>query len=324
MKNRITEKFGIEYPVIMAAMGWVSDAKSVAAVSNAGGMGIIGPNSGQLTVDSDPIETAERTRRVIQDVRKLTDKPFALNYLLPIPTIEQTYTYADPLFKMMKEEKLEYVLTSGHEVDEREIDKMLNAGFKVIHRDICPTVESCVKASKLGVEAIIVTGYEAGGHMNTHKISLLSLLPQVTDIVTDMPIIAAGGIVSAKGARAAKAMGAEGVYVGTALLLAEESPVHDKCKQVIIDANAEDLVEFKASIGHLRSTKTKMARRAYLYDRGGATEFEMGEAYMGGFRIAMTLGDIDNGVVTVSEAVGALHEIKPAKQIVEEIAQGFE
>jgi enoyl-[acyl-carrier protein] reductase II len=323
MKNRVTEKLGIKYPVIMAAMGWVSDAKSVAAVSNAGGMGIIGPNSGQKTVDSDPGETAERTRHVIQDVRKITDKPFALNYLLPIPTIETTYTYADPLFNMMKEEKLEYVLTSGHEVDEREIDKLLNAGFKVIHRDICPTVESCAKASKLGVEAVIVTGYEAGGHMNTHKISLISLLPQVTDLVTDIPIIAAGGIVSAKGAAAAKAMGAEGVYVGTALMLAEESPVHDNCKQAIIDAKAEDLVEFLASIGHLRSTKTKMARRAYLYDRGGASEAEMGETYMGGFRIAMSLGDIDNGVVTVSEAVGALKEINPHSKSLKKLLRGL-
>jgi enoyl-[acyl-carrier protein] reductase II len=322
MENRVSAILGIEKPVIGAAMSWVSDANWVAAISNAGGMGVLGPNCGDVTVTNDPQETGERLRREIRKTRELTKKPFAVNYLLPIEGIEVTFTFAKPIYKILQEEHVEIVLTSGATANVGEIERLKSDGFKVIHRDICPTVESLKLAESLGVDVLIATGYEAGGHMSQHKISLLSLFPQARKAI-HAPLVAAGGICNASGARAVVAMGAEGVYVGTRFVVTKENPASEACKKAIIDAKAEELVEFRALVGHMRTTPNKIGVQCEKMSREGASASEIGAVYAGGFMTGMLLGDLENGIVSVSEAIGAIKNIKTCKEIVDDLSSAF-
>lgn len=322
MGNRVCDVLGIEKPVIGAAMSWTSNAKWVAAISNAGGMGCLGPNCGATEPTDSPEETGERLRREIRKTRELTDKPFTVNYLLPIEGIESTFTFAKPVYQVLKEEKVRIVLTSGAIVNEAEITQLKKDGFIVIHRDICPTVESLQKAEACGVDVLIVTGYEAGGHMSQHRISLLSIFPQARDAVKS-PLVAAGGICNAVGAEAVAAMGAEGAYVGTRLVVTEENPASIACKQAIIDAKAEDMVEFRAMVGHMRTTPNKIGLECERMSREGIDAATIDNVYSGGFRTGMLLGDLENGIVSVSEAVGMINEIKTCKAIIDDIETAF-
>jgi len=322
MKNRVCDVLGIEKPVIGAAMTWVSDAKWVAAISNAGGLGTLGPNCGATEPTDSPEETGERLRREIRKTRELTDKPFTVNYLLPTEGVESSYTFAKPIYKVMQEENVKIVLTSGESVNVSEIAKLKKDGFIVIHRDISPTIESMKKAEACGVDVLIATGYEAGGHMSAHKISLISLFPQARAAIK-IPLVAAGGICNLAGAKAVAAMGAEGAYVGSRLLVTEESPVSAACKQALIDGKAEDLVEFRAIIGHMRTTPNKIGLKCEKMSREGVDVLTIMNAYSGGFRTGMLLGDLENGIVSASESIGMINEIKTCKEIVNDIAAAF-
>jgi enoyl-[acyl-carrier protein] reductase II len=303
-------------------MTWTSDAKWVAAISNAGGLGCLGSNCGATEPTDSPEETGERLRREIRKTRELTDKPFTVNYLLPMEGIEATYIFAKPVYQVLKEEKVRILLTSGAIVNEDEIARLKKDGFIVIHRDICPTVESLKKAEACGVDVLIATGYEAGGHMSQHKISLLSLFPQARAAVK-LPLLAAGGICNAAGAKAVAAMGAEGAYVGTRFVVTEENPASAVCKRAIIDAKAEETVEFRAMIGHMRTTPNKIGLECEKMSREGVDVFTIGSVYAGGFRTGMLLGDLENGIVSVSEAIGMINEVLTCKQVVDDIASAF-
>lgn len=322
MKNRICDMLGIEKPVIGAAMTWVSDARWVAAISNAGGLGVLGPNCGDTVPTDSPVETGERLRREIRKTRELTDKPFAVNYLLPTKGVEATYTFARPIYKVLKEEKVRIVLTSSEVVNEEEVAQLKKDGFIVIHRDISPTIDSLKKAEACGVDALIATGYEAGGHMSAYRISLMSLFPQAREAIR-IPLLAAGGICTTAGAKAVAAMGAEGVYVGSRFLVTLESPVSTNCKQALIAAKAEELVEFRAVIGHMRTTPNKVGLLCEKMSREGADIMEITGTYSGGFRTGMLLGDLENGIVSASESVGMINEIKTCGEVVEELAAAF-
>ncbi|MCR6545680.1 NAD(P)H-dependent flavin oxidoreductase [Dehalobacterium formicoaceticum] len=322
MKNRVCEVLGIEKPVIGAAMSWVSNAEWAAAISNAGGLGCLGPNCGATEPTDSPEETGERLRQEIRKTRELTDKPFTVNYLLPIEGIEATYAFAGPVYQVLKEENQKIILTSGAVVNEDEITRLKKDGFIIIHRDVCPTVDSLKKAEACGVDVLIATGYEAGGHMSEHRISLLSLFPQARAAVK-LPLLAAGGICNAAGAKAVAAMGAEGAYVGTRFVVTEENPASMACKQAIINAKAEELVEFRGMIGHMRTTPNKVGLECERMSREGVDAGTISKAYAGGFRTGMLLGDLENGIVSVSEAIGMINEILTCQQVVDDIATAF-
>lgn len=321
-KNRVADILGIKYPVIMAAMSWCSDAKLVAAVSNAGGLGILGPNAGQTEATFDPQLTRERMREQIRQTRALTDKPFGVNYILPVTDMVETQIFADAIHQVLIEEGVKIVMAVTLEMKEKDIRMLKDAGFTVICRDLNTTPDSIKRAEAGGADMYIATGMDAGGHTTDLKIGTMSILPQITS-VAKIPVIAAGGIVTGLQAKAAYAMGAEGVYVGTRFLVAEESPVDLKCKKAIIDAKSEDLVEFKSQSGYIRSLPTKNAKECVEAAAKGATSAEIGKLYQGGFRVAMRLGDIDNGIITVSSAVGSINSIDSAQDIVEEMTVGI-
>jgi len=271
MKNRITELLGIEYPVISAAMTWVTSAEFVAAVSNAGGMGVLGPNAGQTEKATSAEDMADRLTKEIRKVKALTNKPFAVNYIFPMGgATEDPFTNA--VFDVLVQENVKYVIAIGQHVVERELQRLKEHDIKVVYRDLSPTVEKLVEAEKTGVDALIVTGYEAGGHMSDYKISTLSLVPQITSIVK-IPVIAAGGIIDSQGAKAAFSMGAEGVYMGTRFIVTKENPASTETKKAIIKVKSEEFIEFKSGSGHLRTIPTEAGKKALeLINQGNHAE----------------------------------------------------
>lgn len=309
---RLQALLGIETPIIQASMVWLNSAELAAAVSNAGGLGVLGPNAGRKEANGGLNSTVEDFRQEIRKTKRLTDKPFAVNYLLPIEGVEISFKYAEPLLEVILQEKMNIVITSGKDVTkgEKYIRRLKDAGVIVIHREISPTVENSILAEKMGVDAIIVTGHEAGGHLSEHRISTLSLLPQVTDVVK-IPVIAAGGIYNQKTAKAATAMGAAGVYVGTRFITTFESPASLNTKQAIVDVMSEELLEITTSAGDIRVIATESIRAG------------RGDSEIGIIKKGMLDGDHQHGVITVSGAAGGIEKISSAKDVVCELSYAF-
>lgn len=309
---RIEKLLGIRYPVIQASMVWLNSAELAAAVSNAGGLGVLGPNAGRRETTGDANKTAELLRLEINKTRELTDKPFAVNFLLPIKGVDISYKYAEPIMAVLLQEKVEVVITSGKDISKgiEYIDRLKQAGVIVIHREISPTVENALLAEKSGVDAVIVTGHEAGGHLSDHRISTLVLLSQVTDAVS-IPVIAAGGIYNLKTARAAVAVGAEGIYVGTRFITTAESPASEAIKNAIIQVRSEDLLEINTPAGDIRVIATKRILSGH------------GDSEVGSIKTGMLDGDLDNGVICVSESAGGIKQISTAKEVIDEMAYAF-
>jgi len=322
MKNRVTEILRIKYPVVQASMAWITDAKMAAAVSNAGGMGVLGPNAGQKTVTTDPSETAERMRREIHKIRELTDKPFAVQYILPIPQFEMTRIFGEPIFKILIEEKIKYVLASGYTIPD-EIKKLKDHGFTVIFRELEPTVTAAVEAEKAGVDIFIATGYGEGGAMPTRRISTMTIVPLIADAVK-IPILAAGGIVDSRQVRASLDLGAEGVYVGTLFVASKECPASDVCKNDIVDTKSEDLVEYLGTPTYWRGTPRGLSLELQKMTEDGATREEITKRMsdIGALKTGMLEGDLENGINSVSDAVGAIKSIRSCKEIIENLMKG--
>ncbi len=331
MGNRVTELLGIEKPVMLGAMTVICNADLAAAVCNAGGLGMLGINCAVTEIEPDPVKNGENLRAEIKKLRSMTDKPFAVAYVPPAPGMDpadKAHDFSAPYKRIMIEEKVAAVaMVSEFWYDEleQEFADFHAAGVKVMYREICPTVETCIKAAKAGADIIIVTGTEGGGHASEYNMSLLSILPQVTDAIKDVPIVAAGGIVGEKGARAAAVMGAEAAYCGTAFMVASEGRMHPNYKKAIIDARSEDVLMWRATIGRMVTINNFNGRVCDAMARGGASKADLFATYSGAnFFRSMLEGDVENGCVSVSTAVGAITEERPAKAIVDDIAKGFD
>lgn len=301
-------------------MTWVTSAEFVAAVSNAGGLGVLGPNAGQTEATSSIIDTVERLRTEIQKVKQLTDRPFAVNYIFPMGGQTES-PYNDAILDVLVEEKVNIVVAIGQGIIQKEVDRLKKHNIIIIYRDLSPTAQKFVEAEKSGVDILIATGYEAGGHMSDYRISTLSLVPQVTSLVK-LPIIAAGGIINGKGAKAAFAMGAEGVYMGTRFVASTENPASEATKQAIVNANSEDFIEFKSGIGHIRTIPTEAGKKALELVNQGKSE-EAYKYYGNGFKIGMLDGDLVNGTISVSESAGGIKSITTCKEIVDEVVHAL-
>ena len=325
MDNAVTKLLGTQYPVIQAAMSYVTEAQLAAAVCNAGGLGVIGTNPGVRIPERDAYKTGEIMRREIHKLRELTDKPFGINYVTPVNESDPSRIYADAVKKVFLEEKVPFIVmvSTMNDFIENEIKALTAAGANVLYREISCTVETCVRAAQAGAKAIIVTGLEGGGHVSDYNMTLLNILPQVTDVLTDIPIIASGGIINTKTARAAAAMGAAGAYCGTCFLLADECCAHPDFKQLLLDSRGEDAIIWRASTARMVTNQNYVGRICNALDRGGATRKEIRPHYAGKFGKAMLLGDLEQGCVTFSPSIGAINKIRPVKEIVEDIAQGF-
>jgi enoyl-[acyl-carrier protein] reductase II len=303
MKNRITDLFGIQYPLIQAGMVWVSGYKLAAAVSNAGGLGIIGAGSMKPAL----------LREHIQQAHTVTDKPLAVN----IPLYRGD---AEELIDATIEEGIRIIFTSAGNPS-TWVEKLKTAGCTIVH--LVAAVKHALKAQKIGYDAVVAEGFEAGGHNGYDEITSFCLIPQVADAV-DIPVIAAGGIADGRGMAAALALGAEAVQVGTRFAAAEESSAHQVFKDMIVDAGDADTVLALKKIGPVRLFKTPFAERALDAEAGPATKEELLEL-LGRKREMMGMfeGNIEEGEFEAGQISGLVKGIQPAAEIVDEIIRDY-
>ncbi len=321
MKNRICEILGIEKPVIQGPMVWLTDAKLAAAVSNAGGLGSLGPNAGQMVVTRDPDQTAENMRAEIRKVRALTDKPFSVNVL---PTQNGNDIYTPPMLRVIYEERVPVVTFVG-EPDAAMFREFKDHGIRIVYRSLNPSPENAKAAEAAGADIIVATGFDEGGTLPGMVLGTFSIVPLIVDAVNHTPVMAAGGIADHRAFNAAMALGAEGVYCGTAFLMSEESRMAQNVKEAVLKANARDLLLFRTIPAYYRSLPGALANELVAMDKGGATNEELGRK-MGGFanlRIGMLEGDMDKGYVSVGNGISHIHEIKTCKDIINELTRDY-
>lgn len=302
MKSRICEMLGIQYPVIQGGMAWVADASLAAAVSNAGGLGLISSiNAG-----------TEAVRNEIRKCRELTDKPFGVNIMLQAPN-------AGEIAQMVVEEGVK-ILTTGAGSPAQYMPMWKEAGIKVI--PVIASVALALKMQQAGADAVVAEGAESGGHVG--ELHTMPLVPQVVDAL-DIPVIAAGGICDGRGAAAAFMLGADAVQVGTRFLCAEECNVHAEYKEKILKATDISTMLTGKALGHpVRSLKTPFSKSlAKMEADPSVTPEDIMTFGTGALRKAVQEGD-RNGSYMAGECAGMVRKIEPAKSIVEDLILGAE
>ena len=302
MNNNICNLLNIKYPIFQGGMAWVSDSSLAAAVSNAGGLGIIAGASAP----------ASFVREQIKRTKELTDKPFGVNIMLLSEN-------ADELSEIVIEEGVK-VVTTGAGNPGKYMEKWKKAGIKVI-----PVVASVALAKRMeraGADAIIAEGCEAGGHIG--KLTTMVLLPQVVDAVS-IPVIAAGGIGDGRGIAAAFMLGAKGIQVGTRFLVADECTIHDNYKEAVIKAKDIDTVVTGRPTGHpVQVIKNKLAREYMNLEKENAPIERIEELGRGALRKAVKDGDIENVSLMAGQISGLINKRQSAKEIIEEMFTEFE
>ncbi|MDO4188511.1 MAG: enoyl-[acyl-carrier-protein] reductase FabK [Lachnospiraceae bacterium] len=297
MKTRVTELLGIEYPIIQGGMAWVAEYHLAAAVSNAGGFGIIGAASAP----------ADIVREQIKECKKLTDKPFGVNVMLMNDN-------ADEVAKIVIEEGVKAV-TTGAGNPSKYIGAWKEAGVKVM-----PVVASVAMAKMMeraGADCVVAEGMESGGHIGS--ITTMCLLPQVVDAVS-IPVIGAGGIADGRGFAAATMLGAEAVQMGTAFLVAKENIVHANFRNKVIGAKDIDSVITGTSTGHpVRSIRNRMTKEYLKLESEGVELMELEKLTLGSLRRAVVEGDDKTGTLMAGQIAGLIKEERTCKEIIETI-----
>lgn len=300
VSTRITRMLGIEKPVIQAAMGWIARAQLSSAFSNAGGMGIIETSSGELDIIRDEI----------RKMKTLTGKPFGVN-------IAQAFVRDPDIIDFIIDQGISFVTTSAGD-PMKYTGRLKEAGLTVFH--VVPSLQGALRAVEAGVDGLIVEGGEGGGFKNAREVASMVLIPQVCEAV-NLPVVAAGGIMDGRSMAAAFALGAEGILMGTRILSACESPVHDNWKKAIIDADSTDTV-------FLNRQGPGPALRALRTDRTTRIEKEGCPSIFAEFantRDVYFKGDLEAGIALTGQVAGRIREVKPVAGILEEtIAQYLE
>lgn len=318
--NRVCEILRIKYPIVQAAMNWITDANMVAAVSNAGGMGVLGPNAGPKIVESKRINTEERIRTEIRKIKSLTDHPFAVNIILPEEGMDDNGFYVRTTLNVAFEEGVKHFVTVG-KVNRLVFKEIKDQGGILIHRELNPTPIAAKKAEEAGADILIATGYDEGGVIPQRPIGTFSIIPTIADAV-DIPVIATGGINDIRGVRAAFALGAEGVYVGTRFIVSYECPASDVTKQHIIHSKGADLLSVSQT---QRSIPNKAAQEfAYMYKNGTpSNQVDKKISENGGLRTGMLEGRMDEGIVSVNTAIDLITEEKSCEGIIKELMADY-
>jgi nitronate monooxygenase len=305
IKNRFTEMLGIEHPIVQGGMQWVGRAPLAAAVSNAGGLGI-------LTALTQP--TPEDLRNEIRKTRELTDKPFGVNLTI-LPTINPV-PY-DEYVKVAVDEGINVIETAGAN-PEPYMPLFKEHGVKVIHK--CTAVRHALKAEKLGVDAVSIDGFECAGHPGEDDIPGLVLIPAAADKLS-IPFIASGGFADGRGLAAALALGADGINMGTRFMATAESPIHEDVKQAIVDGSELDtILNFRPLRNTVRVRKNKVSTEAVeILNNGG--KFEDVQHLVAGARGRKVFedGDIEAGQWTVGMVQGIINDIPTNEELINRI-----
>ena len=299
MKTKITEILGIEYPIIQGGMAWVADYHLAAAVSEAGGLGLIGAASAP----------ADWVREQIREAAKLTDKPFGVNIMLLNP-------HADEVAKVIVEEGVK-VVTTGAGSPEKYMKMWKEAGVKVI-----PVVASVAVAKRMercGADAVVAEGCESGGHIG--ESTTMTLVPQVVDAV-NIPVIAAGGIADGRGIAAAFMLGASAVQMGTHFVVTKEAQVHENYKNCILKAKDIDTRVTGRSTGHpVRALRNRMTNVYLQKEKEGASFEELELLTLGSLRKAVVEGDVVNGSMMSGQIAGLVKESMPCQELIQKLVK---
>ncbi|MCI5650563.1 MAG: enoyl-[acyl-carrier-protein] reductase FabK [Fusicatenibacter sp.] len=294
MKTEVTKLLGIEYPIIQGGMAWVAEHHLAAAVSEAGGLGLIGASAAP----------SEWVREQIRAAKELTDKPFGVNIMLMSP-------YADDVAKVVAEEGVK-VVTTGAGNPEKYMEMWKNAGIRVI-----PVVASVALAKRMeraGADAVVAEGCESGGHIG--ETTTMALVPQVVDAV-QIPVIAAGGIADGRGIAAAFMLGAKAVQMGTRFVATKEAVVHENYKHMILKAKDIDTRVTGRSTGHpVRALRNDMTRHYLELEQQGAPFEELEKLTLGGLRRAVVDGDVKTGSVMSGQIAGLVKEEMTCKEVI--------
>jgi len=296
LSTRLTDLLGIEHPIIQGGMAWTATAELASAVSDAGGLGILG--AGQMPTDL--------LRDQVRQTKAATDRPFGVNLMLLTPHI-------DELVQVVLDEHVP-VVTTGAGNPAPYMPALKEAGIRVL--PIVPSTALAKRLERVGADAVIGEGMEAGGHIG--ELTTMVLTPRLVDTV-DIPVIAAGGIADGRGVAAALALGADGVQVGTRFMCATECTIHGSIKERIIKAKDRDTVVTGYSTGHpVRALKNRLSRTIVEFDREGKSE-EIEELATGKLSLAMREGDLDMGSLMAGQCSSLIDEVIPAGQIIDEM-----
>ncbi|MCD8391173.1 MAG: enoyl-[acyl-carrier-protein] reductase FabK [Firmicutes bacterium] len=302
MSARICDLFGIKYPVIQGGMAWVATAELAAAVSNAGGLGIVAAGGAPADV----------VREEIRKCKKLTDKPFGVNVMLMSP-------FAADIMQVVVEEK-PAVIATGAGNPGKYIPALKEAGIK-----ICPVVSSVALARKMekdGADAVVAEGTESGGHIG--ELTTMVLVPQVVDAVS-IPVIAAGGIADKRGMIASFALGAEGIQVGTRFICSEECIAHENYKQAVIKAKDRDaVVTGRLNGAPVRALKNSLTKEYDRLEKAGASKDEIEQLGVGGLRRAFQEGDTKTGSLMAGQSAAMVTKIESCADIIKSYFEGTE
>lgn len=299
MKTRITELLEIEYPVIQGGMAWVAEHNLAAAVSEAGGLGLIGGANAP----------GEVVREEIRKARAITKKPFGVNVMLMSP-------HADDVARVVVEEDVK-VVTTGAGNPEKYMEMWKKAGIKVI--PVVASVAMTKRIERMGADAVVAEGMESGGHIG--ELTTMTLVPQIVDAVS-IPVIAAGGIADGRGIAAAFMLGAEAVQMGTRFVVAKESTVHDNYKQRLIKASDIDSTVTGRSHGHpIRCLRNQMTREYLKLEKEGKSFEELEYLTLGALRKAVQDGDVKNGTVMAGQIAGMIDKEMTCKEMIEEMME---
>ena len=294
--NRICELLGIEYPIIQGGMAWVATAELAAAVSNAGGLGVIAAGGAPADV----------VREQIKKARTLTDKPFGVNVMLMSP-------FSDEVMEVVIEEKPAVVATGAGNPG-KYIERLKEAGIKIM--PVIASVAMAKRMEKAGADAVIAEGTEAGGHIG--ELTTIVLTPQVVDAVS-IPVVSAGGYADSRGTKAAFALGADGIQVGTRFICSTECIAHENYKKAVLKAKDRDAVVTGRSTGApVRALKNKLTKEYQRLEKEGASAEEIEELGVGGLRRAFQDGDIETGSLMAGQSAAMVHEIQPCAEIVKD------
>lgn len=340
MKTRITELLGIKYPIVLASMAWITDAALASAVSDAGGLGTIGPNSGSETVTTDVRETGERLRVEIRKCRSMTSRPFAVNFIVGVGGLDREYS--DCCVEVGIEEKVPVAIVSQGS-PRVYTTRLKQAGMKVIH--VCSTVRHVCNAEEAGADAVVTSGTEGGGHSGFDQITTLCLVPQAVKAIK-IPVIAGGGISDGKGFMGALALGAEGVYMGTRFMATRECPAHENVKQALLNATDTSTMPVRHGSPALEPG-ANVGNRGFVEERRGSVRLLINDAFNRRFtqkdgRLsydeafsgqeqpdpnvqsnrtvdAYIRGDLETNSITAGQGAGLIDDIPTCRDLIERI-----
>jgi len=304
-KTRICHLLGIEYPIIQGGMAWIANAELAAAVSNAGGLGVISPDAG-MALNADRVENL---RSQLRKASSLTDKPFGVNLPLSVAGVKE-------LIEVVIQQGVSVVITSmGDPVSYTYYLK--DAGIKVLH--VVASVRHATRAEACGVDAVIAEGCEAGGHSGFDELSTFVLVPQVVDAVK-IPVVAAGGIADARGFIAAVALGADGIQMGTKFLASHQCLAHGNAKEAVVKASDTDTVITCRKLGPRRTLRNELTAKLTEMESAGASAHGI-EAFLGTGRARQGEidGDLVDGEVYCGAIAGMITEVVSAGEIVQSI-----